>query len=196
MVTNTAISMQWFVHNAFSVPSAKWKTSPASFICSTCTRKPKTARQNTIIEHTVSRIASNPQLEVFVKVKQGANADFSFLHASDELHAYYLHLKGNNALPDKGCAQKSSDSDDETDNPLSGLLGGYASSSDESCSPVKNGMATTGKSEGKSTDSNIQTDGIEQCAEAGSQPSDLDKKRKADRMERLRAWKESKLKQS
>ncbi|KAL9179737.1 hypothetical protein ACHAXT_007707 [Thalassiosira profunda] len=160
---------------------------------------PKTARQNTIIEHTASRIASNPQLEVFVKVKQGANADFSFLQPSDELHAYYLHLKEkrSNNRKDEDCSNKREcgDSDGEPDNPLSGLLGGYGSSSDESSSPVKNGMATIG-AEGEGACTETQTSRIDQNAEAASQASEVDKKRKADRMERLRAWKESKLKQS
>ena len=126
---------------------------------------------------------------MFVKVKQGANADFSFLQSSDELHAYYLYLKEKRSLPDNSCSKKSSGSDGEPANPLSGLLGGYASSSDESNSPAKNDVATVGKSEGDSTCTENQA-----CRE--SQASELDKKRKAERMERLRAWKESRLKQS
>jgi len=157
-------------------------------------------RQNTIIEHTASRIALNNQLEVFLKVKQAANADFSFLNPSDELHRYYLHTKekfGNNNKKDNGIPKKegSGESSDDSNNPLSGLLGDYDSSSDDedTCSTKKEeiGIESKGKNEEKPSHDN--EDGGE-CPQA--EPSPQDRKRKAERLERLRVWKETRLKQS
>jgi len=155
-------------------------------------KTPKTRRHNTIIEHTASRIALNNQLEVFLKVKQAGNNDFSFLNPSDELHGYYLCLKekcGNNKKEEKEHDITKNDghsSDNESVNPLLGLLGDYgSSSSDESTSPTKDEFAGKGGNllQGKIDDEGSQNQGKD------------DKKRKAKRMERLRLWKERQLNQ-
>mmetsp|Transcript_26562 Transcript_26562/g.48128 ORF Transcript_26562/g.48128 Transcript_26562/m.48128 type:complete len:182 (-) Transcript_26562:79-624(-) len=162
--------------------------------------KPKTRRQNTIIEHTASRIALNNQLEVFIKVKQATNADFSFLNPPDKLHRYYLHTKekfGNNNKNNNGVPEKegSDDSSDDSNNPLSGLLGDYDSSSDDEdmCSTKKEKIGIEPKGKSAERPSHDKEDGGG-CTQA--EPSPQDRKRKAERLERLRVWKETRLKQS
>jgi hypothetical protein len=176
--------------------------------------QPKTTRHNNIIELTASRIASNNQLEVFLKVKQANNVDFAFLNPKDELHRYYQHVKakhgnGKNdgSTNEMSTGKDNSDDNSTSDNPLSGLLGGYASSS-SSC----DGSSSTdlGKKDGiSSTSTNIECKGKtkETSLEKGNgtqpdkdtKPTSLsdeqDRKRKADRLERLKAWKESRMKQ-
>lgn len=164
-------------------------------------------QHNIIIEHTASHIASNSQLEGYLKVKQSGNADFLFLNPSDELHRYYLHLKGKHS--NKGASAKDStnkrdgaDSDadsksDDSNNPLSGLLGGYASSSDESSPPTKShsenkeDVNSLGENELKPQE---KEKGENSLTNKSSEKDD--KKRKAARLERLRIWKESRLKQN
>mmetsp|Transcript_29845 Transcript_29845/g.63302 ORF Transcript_29845/g.63302 Transcript_29845/m.63302 type:complete len:171 (-) Transcript_29845:3496-4008(-) len=164
-------------------------------------------RHNTIIEHTSSRIVLNNQLEVFLKVKQANNADFSFLNPSDELHRYYLYLKvkhSSNGENENKNDLTNKDTDNESDNPLSGLLGGYSSSSEESSGPTKNdNNSTTEESEGKDVTSSLNKDHKAQHNDEGKDPKQIptrsdaqDRKRKADRLERLRHWKESRLKQN
>ncbi|KAL7543989.1 hypothetical protein ACHAXR_013385 [Thalassiosira sp. AJA248-18] len=149
---------------------------------------PKTVRINTIIEHTASRIASNNQLEVFLKVKQSTNVDFSFLHESNDLHKYFLFLKEKYAKSKPG-KQGPLDSDNSDDgasgNALFGLLGDYASSSsdDDSIIPTKNDNSTTS---GKSEDREEDRDG--EKIDVQSKTNEQDRKRKADRLERLRIW--------
>ena len=160
--------------------------------------QPKTVRQNNMITLTAARIASNTQLEVFLKVKQASNVDFSFLNPTDELYEYYLYLKGkhcnttSNTKNDSGDNKKGGNDSDASDNPLSGLLGGYASSS----SDEEEGMKTL--EEKKDTCSNNNEDNCPTGAQKPGGTSDdeqEDRKRKADRLKRLKAWKESRLKQ-
>mmetsp|Transcript_52505 Transcript_52505/g.111551 ORF Transcript_52505/g.111551 Transcript_52505/m.111551 type:complete len:166 (+) Transcript_52505:988-1485(+) len=156
-------------------------------------------RQNTIIEHTVSRIALNNQLEVFLKVKQATNTDFSFLHSSNELHRYYLYLKeknSNNGEHDGGPAKEEGgdDSSIESKNPLSGLLGDYASSDEEGMSPTENNTVTSYESKSKIEENRLQDEDEGEGIQV--EPSEAESTRKAERLERLRVWKESRLKQS
>mmetsp|Transcript_18464 Transcript_18464/g.33928 ORF Transcript_18464/g.33928 Transcript_18464/m.33928 type:complete len:165 (-) Transcript_18464:6-500(-) len=157
-------------------------------------------RHNAIIEHTTSRIASNNQFEVFLKVKQATNTDFSFLTPSDELHRYYLYLKekhSNNGKNANVSTNNHGDSRDENAsvNPLSGLLGDYESSSDESTSLTKNDATAiiSDKSNGKIEENQHQDEG--KGIQVDSQSCRQDKKRKAERMERFRLWKASRLEQ-
>jgi len=135
---------------------------------------------------------------VFLKVKQADNNDFSFLNPSDELHGYYLYLKrkhsGGNDAGGKAPAKDDQSNSGESDsgNPLSGLLGGYSSSSSEdgsgdgvNDSKFAETATVKGSEETSTMDTQVQKDGDEG-----------DKKRKADRLERLRLWKESKMNQT
>lgn len=163
-------------------------------------------RHNNIIELTASRIATNNQLEVFLKVKQASNADFSFLNPSDDLHRYYLYLKEKHT-PNKAKDEEEDESDASNVSGLAGLLGGYASSSDSdsSCSPEKkNDTKRSSLDDGKKdivnaeqhTDTTTtETTDTKPASSSDSLSSDQDRKRKADRLERLRVWKESKLKE-
>lgn len=159
-------------------------------------------RHNNIIELTASRIATNNQLEVFLKVKQASNADFSFLNPSDDLHRYYLYLKEKDN-PNKAKDEEGDGSDDTSG--LAGLLGGYASSSDSDsscCSSEKKKDTSSSLDDGKKDTVNTEQHNDTTTGAADSKPtssgsisSELDRKRKADRLERLRVWKESKLKE-
>ena len=175
--------------------------------------QPKTTRHNNIIELTASQIASNNQLEVFLKVKQANNVDFAFLNPKDELHKYYLHVKAKHSnskndstINEMSKGKDGSDDNNTSDNPLSGLLGGYASSSSSS---DESSSADSGKKDGiSSTTTNDDCEGktkeISLDKGNGPQPDidtkppsslsdELDRKRKADRLERLKAWKESRI---
>lgn len=160
--------------------------------------QPKTVRQNNMITLTAARIASNTQLEVFLKVKQASNVDFSFLNPTDELYEYYLYLKGKhcNATSninknDSGDNKKGENNSDTSDNPLSGLLGGYASSSSDEEEGTKI------SEEKKDTCLNNNEDNCPTGAQkpGGTSDDEQDRKRKANRLKRLKAWKESRLKQ-
>ncbi len=145
-------------------------------------------QQNTIIDHTASRVASNYQLEVFLKVKQANNPNFAFFNSKDELHGYYLYLRGKYSrnAKDKNIVLRRAGSDDgkggDGGNPLSVLLGGYSSSSEESRCPSENLDNSSVKSK-----ANDSTDGNNDDIRSEEQ----ERKRKADRLERLRIWKES-----
>ena len=157
-------------------------------------------QQNTIIEHTASRVARTIQLEVFLKVKQANDAAFAFLNPTNELHEYYLYLRGKYsriAEDRKTDPLKEGGDDDGEDvhgvNTLSGLLGGYSSSSEEECEgPSKNDDNSNIKDCRSAKDS---TDGNERQAENndGIQSEEQERKRKADRLEKLRIWKETRL---
>ncbi|KAL7431562.1 hypothetical protein ACHAXM_002948 [Skeletonema potamos] len=87
---------------------------------------PRTKRQHNIIELTAARVANNPQLEIFLRLKQSSNTLFSFINPADDLHPYYLHLKvkcsGENTILSNEAGKRG----------LDGLLAGYSSScSDE-----------------------------------------------------------------
>jgi len=163
-------------------------------------KQPKSMRHNNIIELTASRIATNNQLEVFLKVKQASNTDFSFLNPSDDLHRYYLYLKDKHT-PNKAKDEEGDGSDDASG--LVGLLGGYASSSDSdlSCSPEKKKDTSSSLDDGKKDTVDTEHHTVTETTDAkpasssDSLPSEQDRKRKADRLERLRVWKESKLKE-
>ena len=176
--------------------------------------QPKTTRHNNIIELTASRIASNNQLEVFLKVKQANNVDFAFLNPKDELHKYYLHVKAKHSnskndstINEMSKGKDGSDDNNTSDNPLSGLLGGYASSSSSS---DESSSADSGKKDGISSTTTTNDDCEGKTKETsldkgnGAQPDidtkptsslsdELDRKRKADRLERRKAWKESRI---
>jgi hypothetical protein len=146
-------------------------------------------QQNNIIDHTASRVALNNQLEVFLKVKQANNPNFAFFNSKDELHGYYMYLRGKYSrnAKDKNIVLRKTGSDggkrDDGGNPLSGLLGGYSSSSEESRCPSEN----LDNSSVKSKDAKHAKDGNNDDIRSEEQ----ERKRKADRLERLRIWKES-----
>lgn len=131
---------------------------------------PRTMRQHNIIELTAARVVENPQLEILLKLKQANNNDLAFINPLDDLHQYYLFLKGK-------CSGKTQAATDEVVveacskkevSGLGGLLAAYASSSEES-------------------------DEVEESKEDASIPPEQnEQKRKAERMARLRQWKESK----
>ena len=124
---------------------------------------PRTMRQHNIIELTAARVVENPQLEILLKLKQANNDDLSFMNQWDDLHQYYLFLKGK-------CSSKTQATDEVVADGLGGLLAAYASSSDEESS-----------------------DRVEESKEDTTIPPEQnEKKRKAERMARLRQWKESK----
>ena len=148
-------------------------------------------------------------------MKQANNVDFAFLNPKDELHRYYQHVKAkhgndkNDGSTNEMSKEKDKSDDNSTsDNPLSGLLGGYASSS-SSCDGSSS--ADLGKEYGiSSTSTNEEckgkTKGTLLEKGNGAQPDidtkptsslsdEQDRKRKADRLERLKAWKESRLKE-
>ena len=163
-------------------------------------------RHNNIIELTASRIATNNQLEVFLKVKQASNSDFSFLNPSDDLHRYYLYLKDKHN-PNKAKDEEEDGRDASNASGLAGLLGGYASSSDSDsscCSSEKKKDTSSSLNDGKKDTVNAEqhndtttteTTDIKPASSSDSLSSEQDRKRKADRLERLRVWKESKLKE-
>jgi hypothetical protein len=135
---------------------------------------PRTMRQHNIIELTATRVANNPQLEIFLKLKQSNNTYFSFINPAAALHPYYLHLKGKcsgeNEASDKG---ESPVSDGKSG--LDGLLAGYSSEDTDKAIELKEGSAAE------------CTASIPQ-----EQKNDGEQNRKAERLERLRQWKESK----
>ena len=144
-------------------------------------------QQNNIIDHTASRVALNNQLEVFLKVKQANNPNFAFFNAKDELHEYYLFLRGKYrdqsiVLPKE--EGRYDGNDVNGDNPLSCLLGGYSSSfSEESVCPSEK----IDESGMQSSDARGATDENKDLVRSEEQ----ERKRKADRLVRLRIWKES-----
>jgi hypothetical protein len=148
------------------------------------------------MEKTASRIASNNQLEVFLKVKQSSNSDFAFLHPADELHRYYLYLKEKHSVKYSSTNKDGDDSDNSPGNPLSNLLGDYASSSDESDVDKKPESKTA---DNKSSSEDNQQPGKDadegENTHVDSQSSEQDdKKRKAERLQRLQIWKQYRLK--
>ena len=132
---------------------------------------PRTMKQHNIIELTAARVVENPQLEILLKLKQANNNDLSFINPLDDLHQYYLFLKGkcSGKTPATDEAVMEASSEKEVSG-LGGLLAAYASSSDEESS-----------------------DRVEESKEDTSIPPEQnEQKRKAERMARLRQWKESK----
>merc|ERR1712029_350809 len=152
----------------------------------------------TIIAHTASRIASNNQLEVFLKLKQSSTSDFAFLHPTNPLHGYYRWLVTVNSRSHAEIAPCSRaenvvgsrvDESNASVNPLSGLLGGYTSSSDDSAQPIK-----SEKDEPPCSPlCRNEPDADGESNPADNQTSDEKKKRKAERLERLRLWKVSRF---
>lgn len=166
--------------------------------------KPKTMRLGAIIEQTAARIASNNQFEVFLKVKQAGNPAFSFLNDSaDDLHPYFLYLKDKHeddkSIPDTLTEQPgenalASTNGETSANPLSGLLGDYASSSDESVNPTTNDeIGESNMAQGKTEE--VNADHKEKGAHHDSEKARFDQKRK-QRADRLKQWKEARLKQN
>jgi len=165
------------------------------------TKKPKTQRLGAIIAQTAARIAANRQFEVFLKVKQAGNPSFAFLNPADALHPYFLHLKDTcskeTGEPEVrarrgGEAAAADDDEDAGANPLSGLLGDYASSSDDE------GADPTEADKMKNRDVVSRGDDVEDAAETEEgerrQRRSHERKRK-ERAERVKRWKESRLKQ-
>ena len=175
-----------------------------------------------MIQHTATRIASSSQssqLEVFLKVKQASNVDFSFLNPSNELHQYYLFLKGKCCSTSIKCIDSNSDHgnnrDDGSDHSnnvnkvksdIVGLLCCYLSSDEDIDAKSSDGS--------KKDDNNAVIEEFEvdeeknKCiiTENSAHVSDsahgcgrkddslMEQKRKAERLERVRRWKESRLK--
>jgi hypothetical protein len=88
---------------------------------------PRTMRQHNIIELTAARVANNPQLEIFLKLKQSSNTSFSFINPADDLHPYYIHLKGK-CSGENIASNEAESPDGEVKSGLDGLLAGYSSS--------------------------------------------------------------------
>jgi hypothetical protein len=105
------------------------------------------------------------------------------------LHGYYLYLKGKYSrnVDDENNVPPKDGSDDRKDagggNPLSGLLGGYSSSSEESICPSENLDNSSIKSKDMRDSTDENNDDI--------LSKERERKRKANRLEKLRIWKES-----
>jgi len=131
---------------------------------------PRTMRQHNIIELTASRVVENPQLEILLKLREANNNDLSFINPLDDLHQYYLFLKGKCSGKTQATDEAVVEACEKEVSGLGGLLAAYASSSDEESS-----------------------DRVEESKEDTSIPPEQnEQKRKAERMARLRQWKESK----
>lgn len=142
---------------------------------------PRTTKQNNIIKLTAARVANNHQLEIFLKLKQSNNTSLSFINPADELHPYYLHLKGkcgNKAQASEevnNCSEKKSGG-------LNSLLAGYESSSSDE------------------EDTNKEVTELKDCSAVDADcTTSIPQERTSDeqilkneRLERLRKWKESK----
>lgn len=140
---------------------------------------PRTLKQHNIIELTAGRVANNPQLEIFLKLKQSNNTQLSFINPADELHPYYLHLKGK-------CTGENQASDDaksvaeERKGGLNMLLAGYESSSSDE---------DTGK---EVTELKDQSAPACTASIPKQQTNNEHKIRRDERLERLRQWKKLK----
>ncbi len=171
-------------------------------------------KQNSIIELTAKRITSSSQssqLEVFLKMKQKNNPDFSFLYPSNALHQYYLHVKEKITKAEERCLESEKSGNDEAvgDNSkspgserseknagIAGLLGCYSSSSDEDKSETPNqslnvvdesSKMKVSVMHGNDKESNISCEENSNVYETDAQ------KKKSDRLARLRRWKETRL---
>jgi len=138
---------------------------------------PRTMRQHNIIELTAARVANNHQLEIFLKLKQSNNNHLSFIHPADDLHPYYLLLKGK-CSGENQASDMANSSVSEGKSGLNVLLAGYESSSsdDEDTDKVtelKVGSAASIPREQTNDESDEQI-------------------RRDERLERLRQWKISK----
>mmetsp|Transcript_1372 Transcript_1372/g.2200 ORF Transcript_1372/g.2200 Transcript_1372/m.2200 type:complete len:353 (+) Transcript_1372:154-1212(+) len=143
---------------------------------------PRTMRQHNIIELTAARVANNHQLEIFLKLKQSNNNHLSFIHRADDLHPYYLHLKGK-CSGEKQASDKANSSVSEGKSGLNVLLAGYESS----CSDDED--------TGKVTELKIGSAASISREQTNDDESD-EQIRKDERLERLRQWKISKNLQS
>jgi len=136
---------------------------------------PKTMRQHSIIELTAARVSNNPQLEIFLKLKQSNNSNLSFINTTDELHPYYIHLKGK-CSGENQASDKAHSLVGERKSGLNVLLAGYDSSSSD-------------EDRGKAS----LTDGsAAACTSSIPRQQKNDEKIRGERLERLRQWKESK----
>ena len=62
--------------------------------------QPTTKRQYEIIQMAGTRCRTTAQFEIYLKVKQAHNPDFSFLDSQDELHPFYQWIKKGNTNGD------------------------------------------------------------------------------------------------
>ena len=124
---------------------------------------------------------------------------FAFLNPTNELHEYYLYLKGKygRIAEDRKTESLKEGGDDDVEdvhgvNPLSGLLGGYSSSSEEECEGTSKSDDNSNIKDSRGAKDSI--DGNERQPENNDiiQSEEQERKRKADRLERLRIWKETK----
>lgn len=139
---------------------------------------PRTMRHHNIIELTAARVVNNPQLEIFLKLKQADNADLLFINPSNDLHPYYLFLKGKCSSANQVADEGEPFSDLNRSSGLDGLLAGYASaSSDEETNRVVKPTKDVP---------------VEYNTSIPREQNYDESKRKAERLERLRQWKESK----
>mmetsp|Transcript_16524 Transcript_16524/g.27935 ORF Transcript_16524/g.27935 Transcript_16524/m.27935 type:complete len:352 (-) Transcript_16524:5-1060(-) len=139
---------------------------------------PRTMRQHNIIELTAARVANNHQLEIFLKLKQSNNNHLSFIHRADDLHPYYLHLKGK-CSGEKQASDKANSSVSEGKSGLNVLLAGYESSSSDDEDTNKVTELKVGPAASVHREKTNDDESDEQI-------------RKDERLERLRQWKISK----
>ena len=143
---------------------------------------PRTMRQHNIIELTAARVANNHQLEIFLKLKQSNNNHLSFIHRADDLHPYYLHLKGK-CCGENQASDEANSSVSEGKSGLNVLLAGYESSSSDDEDTDKVTELKVGPAASIHREKTNDDESDEQI-------------RKDERLERLRQWKISKNLQS
>ncbi len=138
---------------------------------------PRTKREHNIIELTAARVANNRQLEIILKLKQSNNAHLSFIHPTDDLHSYYLHLKDKSGSKTQASVEVNSIDSERKSGGLNSLLAGYESSSSEE-------------------DTEKEVTELKDCVEC---TTSIPQERTSDeqmlrneRLERLRQWKKSK----
>lgn len=134
---------------------------------------PKTLKQHNIIELTANRVATNRQLEVYLKLKQSNNSQLSFINATDDLHRYYLHLRDKQCSAANHASDKPDSPEGERGSGLNGLLAGYESSGsdEEDTNEAKESIADASAAE---------------CTASVTQDETDEQKRRKKRLERLR----------
>mmetsp|Transcript_4140 Transcript_4140/g.6101 ORF Transcript_4140/g.6101 Transcript_4140/m.6101 type:complete len:237 (-) Transcript_4140:406-1116(-) len=83
--------------------------------------QPATKRQYDIIQMAGTRCRTTAQFEIYLKVKQAHNPDFSFLDSKDELHPFYQWIKNVN---NNGKAPHINDYKSESSNGVRSSTGG------------------------------------------------------------------------
>ena len=138
---------------------------------------PRTKREHNIIELTAARVANNRQLEIILKLKQSNNTHLSFIHPTDDLHPYYLHMKDKCGSKTQASNEVNSIDSEKKSGGLNSLLAGYESSCSEE-------------------DTEKEVTELKDCVECTTsipQERTSDEKiLRNERLERLRQWKKSK----